>query len=135
MNFIWKMKVDGLGKERIAYDATSGEIRMPNWSSDNKIVHQRYIVGIGGAPEIFTMNSSGKNVVRLTYDKNFDSYPKYSPDRITIAFTSQPNGGSPQIWVMNSDGTNLKQLTPRDILFKSKPIEIIKEAWVQNQVL
>lgn len=112
MNFIWLMKFDGSGKERMAYDPASGEIRMPNWSPDGKkIVHQKYI-GIG-SPEIFAMDSFGNNTIRLTYDEKFDSYPKYSPDGNKIAFTSYPQGlaSQTQIWLMNADGTNKRQLT------------------------
>ena len=110
MNFIWKMKADGTQKRRIAYEPSSGEIRMPNWSNNNKIVHHRY-VGVG-APEIFSMVSNGINSNRLTFDHNFDIFPKYSPDGTMIAFSSQPsNGGFYQIWVMDSDGKNLKKLT------------------------
>jgi Tol biopolymer transport system component len=112
MNFIWIMKSDGSDKERIAYDPSSGEIRMPNWSPDgNKIVHQKYI-GIG-SPEIFTMDSFGNNAIRLTYNEKFDSYPRYSPNGNLIAFTSYPQGlaSQTQIWVMDTSGSNLNQLT------------------------
>ncbi len=110
MNFIWKMKADGSSKIRVAYDPSIGEIRMPDWSPNgNAIVHQRYI-GIS-SPEIFTMDTSGSNAIRLTHDENFDSNPKYSPNGLTIAFTSQSNGGQPQIWLMSADGKNSHQLT------------------------
>lgn len=105
MQFIWKMKADGSNKERITYDPSSGEIRMPNWSpGGDKIVHQRYI-GIG-SPEIFSMDNSGNNPIRLTYDNLFDRHPKYSSDGTKIAFGSNGN-----IWIMDSVGNNKQQLT------------------------
>jgi TolB protein len=108
-NLIWIMKNDGSYKRDVSVHGM-GEWRMPNWSPNGlQIVHQRYIGE--GAPEIFTMDTSGDNPVRLTYNQYFDSYPKYSPNGMRIAFTSQPNGGIPQIWIVNADGTNLKQLT------------------------
>lgn len=104
MNFIWKMKADGSQKRRIAYAPTTGETRMPNWSPNgNQIVHKRYI-GVG--PEIFTMDTSGNNPIRLTYNNNFDNYPKYSPDGTKITFESNAN-----VWIMNADGRDPRQLT------------------------
>lgn len=105
MNFIWKMRIDGTEKRRIAFEPSSGEIRMPAWSPNaNEIVHQRYI-GIG-PPEIFIMDSSGRSIIRLTNDNYFDSYPKYSPVRMGIAFWSNDN-----LWLIDSVGNNRQQLT------------------------
>jgi len=115
MHFIWKMKVDGSAKERIAYDPSEGEIRMPNWSPDSRyIVHIRPVVGTS-APEIFIMDSKGNYPMRLTNNSSFDDYPRYSPDGAKIAYASQTNVGQPQIWLMNSDGSNQTQLTAEGI--------------------
>jgi len=106
MNFIWIMKSDGAQKRRISYIPEQGEIRMPNWSKQsNKIVHIRYLIGVFSS-EIFVMDSSGANPIRLTFNNNVDYYPKYSPDGIKIVF--QSNG---QICITDSTGNNLKQLT------------------------
>jgi len=103
-NVIWVMKNDGTAARDISQHGT-GEWRMPNWSPDSRrIAYQRY-VGVG-APEIFTMDSAGKNDVQLTHDDKFDNYPKYSSDGLEIVFESNTN-----IWLMNTEGTNLKQLT------------------------
>lgn len=108
-NVIWKMHNDGNNKVDISEHGT-GEWRMPHWSTDGEyIVHQRY-VGVG-APEIVIMDINGNNPLRLTFDTNNDSFPKYSSQENKIVFTSQPNGKKPQILIMNSDGTNLIQLT------------------------
>lgn len=89
MYFIWIMKSDGTQKKRVVYEPTKGEIRMPNWSADDKnIVHQRYLDTNRGA-EIVIMDSDGKNPTRITYDENFDRNPKYSPSGKQIAYVSQ----------------------------------------------
>lgn len=106
MNFIWTMKADGTQKKRIAYEPTMGEIRMPYWSPDGKtIVHIRYLVGTFSS-EIFVMDTSGANLVRLTSNNATDYHPKYSPDGLRVVFESNAN-----IWTMNADGANLRQLT------------------------
>jgi TolB protein len=111
MNFIWKMKVDGSQKTRIAYEPSEGEIRMPNWSKDgSKIAHIRYLVGVFSS-EVFTMDNNGTQTVRLTDNASTDYFPRYSPNGTKIAFTSQSQGGQPQIYIMSSDGTNIIKLT------------------------
>lgn len=110
-NVIWKMLADGSRKIDISLHEV-GEWRMSNWSPDGKrIVHQRY-VGVG-TPEIVTMDTSGSDETRLTFNEQFDAYPKYSSDGTKIAFTSYPQGlaSETQIWVMEADGSNRKQLT------------------------
>jgi Tol biopolymer transport system component len=110
MNFIWKMKADGSQKRRIAYEPTQGEIRMPHWSPDGrKIAHIRYLIGTSSS-EIFVMDSSGANPLRLTVNSYTDYYPKYSPDGTKIAFWSSGN-----IWLMDTTGSNQRQLTTRGV--------------------
>lgn len=110
MYFIWKMRVDGTQKTRIAYEPSSGEIRMPNWSPDGKrIIHQKYILGVG-APEIFEIDNNGNDIKRLTFDQDMDSYPVYSYQNNMIAFLKQRTG-YPQIWLMDETGSNLRQMT------------------------
>lgn len=105
MNFIWKMKADGSNKERISYDPSTGEMRMPNWSpSGDKIVHQKYIEI--GSPEIFVINNNGTDLSRLTFNNADDRYPQYAPKDNKIIFQSNSN-----VWLMTTDGTNLIQLT------------------------
>jgi Tol biopolymer transport system component len=108
-NVIWKMKADGSEKRDISQHGT-GEWRMPNWSPDgNHIVHQRYVSDI---PEIVSMDTSGMNAVQLNYNDQFESYPKYSPNGLRIAFWSQSFvDNSANLWIMNADGNNLRQLT------------------------
>lgn len=103
-NVIWIMRNDGTEAKDISEHGV-GECRMPDWSPDGKLmVYQRYIGD--GAPEIFRMDSSGKNSTQLTHDDGFDNYPRYSPSGTKIAFESNT-----QIWTMDADGTNLRRLT------------------------
>ena len=109
-NIIWKMRANGTDKRDISEHGI-GEWRMPHWSPNGKqIVHQRYVDV--DAPEIVVMDSTGQNVVRLTFDDHGDFHPKYSPDGTKIAFYSQPRIGPAAIWVMNSDGSDLRKVSP-----------------------
>jgi Tol biopolymer transport system component len=110
LKFIWKMRNNGLSKKRIAYTPSEGETRSPNWGNDYTIVHQRFI-GIG-SPEIFIMDSTGNNIVRLTENEDRESYPKYSTINNKIAYISQSNQiGRIELWSIDVNTGNTKQLT------------------------
>jgi LysM repeat protein len=62
-----------------------------------------------GNYEIFVMDSSGSNVVRLTNNAANDGLPTWSPDGTTIAFVSDRDGRW-GVWAMNPDGSNQRKL-------------------------
>ncbi len=107
MNFIWKMRSDGSGKIRLAYEPKKGEIREPNWSPDgNSIVHIRYSADFNtDASEICIMDQNGNKLKRLTFNDVMENNPKYSADGTKIVFWL-----SGVLWIMDSDGNNLKKL-------------------------
>jgi Tol biopolymer transport system component len=88
--FIWKMKNDGTSKKTISYTPNLGETRMPFWKKDFSIIHQRY-VGVG-SPEIFGMDSTGYNEIRITDNKIHETFPKSSPDNKYITYISYSGG-------------------------------------------
>ena len=63
-----------------------------------------------GNDEIYTMNSDGTNVVRITNNPARDTRPIWSPDGNSIAFVSERSGNR-DIWIMNPDGSGLRNLT------------------------
>jgi Tol biopolymer transport system component len=104
---IWVMNADGSNKKDISQHGT-GEWRQPAWSSDGKtILHLRYLPGVFST-EIFLMDTSGNNVVRLTINNFTDRDPSWSPDGSRIAWGSYGGGAdtSSGIWTMNKDGTD-----------------------------
>ena len=65
-----------------------------------------------GNLEIYTIDTDGANLVRLTNHPARDTQPAWSPDGRKIAFTSdRRNGFSLEIYVMNADGEKPVQLT------------------------
>jgi TolB protein len=56
-----------------------------------------------GNPEIFKLDSKGRIVKRMTFDRAVDTSPVYSPDGRRFAFVSD-RGGGPQIYTMDEDG-------------------------------
>lgn len=74
----------------------------PSFSPDGtQIVFQR---NVGGASNIFAMNTDGTNLRQLT-STGQDAFPAWSPIGTKIAFASRRTGLW-QIFTMNPDGTN-----------------------------
>lgn len=86
-------------KERAqqADDAKTGRRRRYQWDFDPYT-------------EIFSADSNGKHLKRLTDAKGYDAEGAFSPDGKLIAFCSDRDG-DPDLYVMNADGTGLRQLT------------------------
>lgn len=69
----------------------------------------------GAADDIYTMDSDGSNVVRLTDDPAEDANPVWSPDGSQLMFSSLRNGNY-DIYTLQSDGSGLKQITSNSAL-------------------
>jgi TolB protein len=63
-----------------------------------------------GNAEIFLMNADGTGAVNLTKSKAENTFPAWSHDGKTIAFTSDRDGRL-QIYLMDADGGNVRRLT------------------------
>jgi len=73
----------------------------PSFSPDGaQVVFQR---NVGGASNIFAMNSDGTNLRQLT-NTGLDAFPAWAPSGVKIAFASRRTGLW-QIFTMNVDGT------------------------------
>ena len=69
-------------------------------------------VGISSVTGISTeLNEGGYKIRRLTDDLGDDESPSWSPDGLSIVFTSDRDGTSGDVYVMDADGDNLRRLT------------------------
>jgi Tol biopolymer transport system component len=73
-----------------------------------------------GNNEIYSCNSDGSNIIRLTYDAGIDDQPTWSPDNTRIAFMSD-RAGTPEIYIMNTDGSNVVRKTFAGAAFATDP--------------
>ncbi len=60
--------------------------------------------------DIYLVNKNGKITKRLTFDKNIDVSPTFSPDRTKMTFVSKRHG-SPQIFIKNLRTGRVSRLT------------------------
>lgn len=81
----------------------------PAFSADGK--HIAFVRESGG---VWVMHANGSGQHELT-PSNQDSYPAWSPDGRTIAFSVSEPRRQEGIWTMNSDGTGQRRLTHRGI--------------------
>jgi len=97
------------------YDKDTVQVTLTVWNPPPpclpcKIV---FVSARDGNNEIYTCNSDGSNVTRLTNDPALDSYPAWSPDGTLIAFTRDWN-----LFIMNADGSNVVQKTfTNDVMY------------------
>ncbi len=73
-----------------------------------------YRILFHSAHEIYTMNSDGTDVKRLTNNDAYDSPYAWSPDGSRILFISTRDGNTGDIYTMKADGTDVKRLTNND---------------------
>ena len=64
----------------------------------------------GQQEDLYTMNTDGSGLLKLTNDIYKDRGPKWSPDGKSLIFYST-RSGKYEIWQINADGSNSKLLT------------------------
>src|SRR5215204_169968 len=84
-------------------EASGGEV------SNGKIAFARENEGAASNSDIYVVDEEGAHETRLTYTKQFEEDPVWSPDGQKIAFI-RSNSIRSDLYVMNADGTKQTQL-------------------------
>ena len=78
--------LEHVGKARQRLELPVDGITNPAWSPDGK---QLVFTGLDqGVSDLFTVNTDGTGLRRLTDDRHADLHPAWSPDGQTIAFVT-----------------------------------------------
>ncbi|MGZ3742433.1 MAG: translocation protein TolB [Pseudobdellovibrionaceae bacterium] len=105
---LYKMSFDGTLQGKITNGPNNAMNVEPAISSDGTKL--AFSSDRSGRPMIYTMNTNGSEVKRITFAGVYNSTPSWSPDGKKIAFAGQSEDHF-DIFVMNSDGTNMIRLT------------------------
>jgi Tol biopolymer transport system component len=117
---VWIMRADGTNPQNIGLVEQPQGSRMPSWNPNGtKVVYIGYVDATfpTSRAEVFVMDPSGANAMRITVNETDDTFPVFSPDGRHIAYSGQfldgttPNDLLPQIWVVSVDGGGAQQLT------------------------
>lgn len=85
-------------------------VPMPQ-SGNNRIV---FTSNRDGNAQIYSMDSNGSNLTRLTNNGSNDDHPRWSPNGAKVLFQSDrdnPETGNYDVYVMNADGSGQTRLT------------------------
>jgi len=117
--------------KRVVYTSTRDNMDMPvgNWSDQNDYPQ--------GA-ELYTADIDGKNVKRLTNNKDYEAEVSVSHDGKKLVFGRMINGKM-DLWIMNADGTGERRLTNTPDWQEGAPFflpgddRIMFRAWRQSE--
>lgn len=106
---ILKIKKDGAEVTGICYDA-----RMPSWSPNgSNLVLQKHLVLLGNTSlELFIIDTTNQNAIRITDNNNDELYPRYAPDGQKIIFTQKHETSlNYQLYTININGSGIAKIT------------------------
>jgi TolB protein len=92
-------------EERLTFQGNYNQ--SPSWSSLDRIAFSSYEEG---RYNIYTMDSNGRNLKKLTQDQGDSEDPCWSPDGRYIVFSSNRTGEY-HLYIMNENGQNQRRIT------------------------
>ncbi len=106
------MNADGARRMQINVSSLA-PVRDPVWMADDKKI--AFVSEREGNAEIYTIDTNGKNLHRMTNHPAADTQPIFSPGGSRMAFVSTRDGKA-ALYAMNTDGTGeVRRISPLDL--------------------
>jgi Tol biopolymer transport system component len=102
------------GDFRPSFSPDGSQIAFSSDRNHSIKAHPIFVFAMTRTGDIFTMDTDGKNLKRLTKNDHWDGSPSYSKDGKHLFFYSGPRN-SYQIYSMNLEGENQEAISPKDL--------------------
>ena len=107
---VFVMDADGKNAINLTINPEVLSNQYPCWSPDGSKIAFQSRRDNHAHPEIYTMNTNGKQILRLTEGNGANVRPSWSPNGKKIAYVSD-RAGDWNIYVMDADGQNTVRIT------------------------
>jgi Tol biopolymer transport system component len=113
VGWVWVMSADGREQRKLTGETSLAEGRFArlSWSPDGRRL--AFTSDRDGNAEVFTINSEGGGLRRLTNNPEYDGDAAWSPNGRQLVFVSNRDG-SHGVYIMNADGSGQRTLTQPD---------------------
>jgi TolB protein len=110
---VWVMRADGREQRELTREMSFAERRVyarVAWSPDGRKL--AFTSNRDGNAEVYTINSDGSGLRRMTDNPEYDGDAVWSPDGRQLLFVSNRDGGY-GVYLMKADGSGQRRLTAR----------------------
>jgi TolB protein len=106
----WSLDMYSLDLGRmVAFQNPGGTSISPSWSADGRTLV--FSSSRSGDPEIYSSNTNGGDLHRLTQYKGPDVSPVFNPKTDAQIAWISGRTGLPQLYIMNADGSDVQRMT------------------------
>jgi TolB protein len=104
------MNADGRAQRKLTREASGWPYAALAWSPDGRKL--AFTSDRDGNAEVYTINSDGSGLRRLTNNPEYDGDAVWSPDGRQLVLVSNRDGGY-GVYIVNADGSGQRRLATR----------------------
>jgi Tol biopolymer transport system component len=107
---LWVMNADGRAQRKLTLGASGWPYAAVAWSPNGRKL--AFTSNRDGNADVYTVDSDGSGLRRLTNKPEFDGDAVWSPDGRQLVFVSNRDGSN-GVYIVNADGSGQRRLTAR----------------------